>query len=320
MGKIIRLCLCFFGGLILRGAAFSLSAQSDLLLSQYSHAMGYYNPAQSGRSGEVKLTALHNRQWEGMPGASKSFVLMADAPIPIWGQQHGAGIVLTNETIGLFTQTELAGQFAFRQRLKSGFLSIGVEGCFYNSSFDGTKVKLPEGEGSGGNDPAIPLTKVGGKTFDLRAGLMYIHPKWYVGVAARHILNPQLKYDLNHYIRLVPSYNLLAGYNIKPVGSLLAWYPSVFALTDGYSYRVDVNMGMSYADKFYASLMYRPMAAAGLSFGMRLGSVFATYAFEMPTSSLAHRNWGSHELLLTYSFPLSQTKKGDVRYKSVRLL
>lgn len=73
------------------------------------------------------------------------------------------GIVLTNETIGLFTQTELAGQFAYKQAIKSGILSIGLEGALYNSTFDGTKVKLLDGEGSSSSDPAIPLTKVGEK-------------------------------------------------------------------------------------------------------------------------------------------------------------
>ncbi|MDY6122616.1 MAG: PorP/SprF family type IX secretion system membrane protein [Porphyromonas sp.] len=295
-------------------------AQADLTISQYRHALGYYNPAQAGRGKEVELTALHNRQWEGIPGASKSFVVLGSMPVPFGGREQGVGIVLTNETIGLFTQTELAGQFAYKQAIKSGILSIGLEGALYNSTFDGTKVKLLDGEGSSSSDPAIPLTKVGGKTFDLRAGLLFTHPKWYAGLAVRHFLHPKLRFGINHYIRLLPSYNVVAGYNIEPKGSLFGWYPSAFALTDGHSYRVDVSIAMSYAGRFHASLMYRPTVAAGLSFGMKLGSVFASYAFEMPTTSLAQRNWGSHELVLRYSFPVVRQKKGDTPYKSVRLL
>lgn len=291
--------------------------QADLVLSQYDRLQAYYNPAYAGARGEIYISAVHNRQWEGMPGASKSFVILADAPIKFFGREHGVGLLITNDAIGLFSNTELALQYAFRQKLLGGVLSVAIEGAFYNSSFDGTKVELVDGV----EDPAIPTTTVGGKSFDARAGIYYTHRNWYVGFSVRHLLNPQVKLTERYLLTLPRSYNLTAGYNIRPRASLFQWCPSIFVSTNGHeSYRADITAAMSYNDKFFASLMYRVNAAAGLSFGMKFGSFYAGYAFEMPTSSLVNRNWGSHELVVSYNFPLYPEKKADVRYKSVRLL
>lgn len=295
-------------------------AQVDLVLSQFERTQNYYNPALAGSRKECYLTLLHNRQWEGVPGASKSFVLIGDSPIKFLGKEIGVGIVVSTDKIGLFTMSELGGQASYRQKLFGGTLAAGLEFSLFNTTFDGTKVHLVDGEGQSIDDPAIPKTKVGGKTFDLRAGLMYSHKHWYIGFAARHILKPSVRFDEKSYFTLLPGYNLMAGYNIEPSNSLFHWHPAVFAMIVDKTHRIDLKMGMSYNEKFFASLMYRPNTAAGLSLGMTFGKVYLGYGFEMPINSLANRNFGSHEILLSYHFPIQKPKKGDVVHKSIRLL
>lgn len=310
--------LCLF---VLFGISYYQSyAQSDLVLSQFDRTQNYYNPAFAGNRKECFLTIMHNRQWEGMPGASKSFVVMGDSPIKFLGKEIGVGILIVNDKIGLYTQSELSGQAVYRQKLFGGTLSIGAEFSLFNSTFDGTKVHLIDGEGQSIDDPAIPKTKIGGKTFDLKAGLLYSRSHWYIAMAARHIFKPMVKYDEHSYFTLLPSYNLMAGYNIEPNNSLFHWHPSLFASITDKHYRVDLRMGTSYNDKFFGSLMYRPNTAAGLSLGMNFGKVYIGYGFEMPINSLANRNYGTHELMLSYHFPIQKPKKGDVKHKSVRLL
>lgn len=50
-------------------------AQYDSQLSQYFMAMGYYNPAYAGVSGDLNMLALSRLQWIGIEGAPKSFFI-----------------------------------------------------------------------------------------------------------------------------------------------------------------------------------------------------------------------------------------------------
>lgn len=301
--------------LLLIIGAQDLVAQNDLLLAQYDRAYGYYNPAYAGMRKDVFITALHNRQWEGMPGSAKSFVLLADAPIRFMDREHGVGVRVVTQTVGLFSVNELMGQYAFKQKLFGGDLSVAIQAGFVNTAFDGTGVVL-ETE----NDPAIPLTKVNGKSFDAAAGVYYQRKNLYVGFSSTRLTAPAIPLTEQYILDLPRHYYLLAGYNIRSKFSLFAWHPSIFAATDGYSSRLDVKMGMSYNDRFFASLMYRPTQAVGVHLGMQLGKLYAGYAFEWPTSALAKASWGSHELLVSYSFPLSPAKNRDAKYKSIRFL
>lgn len=304
----LGLFLAFMGGQ-------EVAAQGDLLLAQYNRAYSYYNPAYVGMRDEIFLTALHNRQWEGMPRSPKSFVILADAPVSFLDRVHGVGIRIVSDTRGLFSFNELMGQYAFKQKLFGGELSVAVQAGLVNTAFDGTKVEL-ETE----NDPAIPLIKVSGKAFDLGAGIYYQRKELYFGFSSTHLTAPELPLTEQYLLDLPRHYYLLAGYNIRSKYSLFAWHPSIFAATDSYSTRLDVTMGMSYDNRFFASLMYRPTQAVGVNVGMQLGKFFAGYAFEWPTSALAKASWGSHELLVSYSFPLGKNKNRDAKYKSIRFL
>ncbi len=292
-----------------------MQAQSDLVLLQYQRAMSYYSPAFAGLRGDVQLTALHNRQWEGMPNSPKSFLVMGDMPIQFFDREHGVGIKIVSETRGLFSNAEIGLQYAYKKKLFGGMLSIGAQAGIINSSFDGTKVEL-ETE----NDPSIPNVLVNGKAFDAGAGIYFDHKKWYAGISAAHLTAPRLLMNEQYELRLARLYYLTAGYNILPNYSLFSWHPSIFVASDLNTYRLDASMGVAYNEKFFGAINYRLNRAVGLSLGIKLGKFYAGYAYEIPTNDLAKASWGSHELLLSYSFPLFKAKQADVKYKSVRHL
>ena len=295
-------------------------AQQDAVLTNYRSLLGYYNPAFSGLRNELFLTAAYHQQWIGIKGAPMNIAVLADAPIKVQGTYLGVGLSVLAQKKGLYTNTEASAQAAYAFPLLKGKLSIGAQVGLFNTTFDGTKVEIPDGEGLNPNDPSIPLTAVSGKTFDAAAGLYYTHPKFYSGVAVRHIPNGRVRLDNTYYLNLPISMNAVVGYNIMPKNSLLSWHPSVFALTDFHTYRVDLNLDVHYAQKFEAGLMFRPLSAAGLRLGMNLGKVHLGYAFEMPINELVRGNYGSHEVVVSYSLPLSPAKEKTAQYKSIRLL
>lgn len=295
-------------------------AQYDAVFSQYTRSLSYNNPASVGAQTDLNITAAYHQQWIGITGAPANFLLSGNTEVQFLERKHGVGVTIMGQKKGLFTQSEISGAYAFFVPIGKGTLAIGLQGGLFTTSFDGTKVVIPDGEGLSPNDPAIPLTRVGGKMFDAAAGIIYRHPNFYVGFSSRHLFNPRVKLNETHYQYLRRNYILHGGTNIKPHDARVSWYPSLLVMTDLQSYRIDANVEIALDEKFFAGLMFRPVNAVGFNLGLKWSSFYFGYAFEMPITELVHGNWGSHELLMSYSIPMHKAKNKGVRAKSVRLL
>lgn len=100
---------------VLLGSVNISYGQYDAQFSQYWMAMGYYNPAVAGASDNLNLFALHRQQWVGIKGAPKSFFVSADMPVTFGKSIFGIGVIGFTESIGLFRNTHVAGQFAYKK-------------------------------------------------------------------------------------------------------------------------------------------------------------------------------------------------------------
>ena len=128
-------------------------AQYDSQLSQYFMALGYYNPAYAGVTGDLNMLALSRLQYVGIDGAPTSFFINADMPLKIGKTNHGIGMVVFTEGIGLFVNTHVNLQYAYKQKLFGGTLSIGMQFGMVNQSFDGEKVFYPTSQFHQQEDP-----------------------------------------------------------------------------------------------------------------------------------------------------------------------
>lgn len=295
-------------------------AQYDPLFLQYKEVLPYFNPAAVGESQDMSIVSLYNKQWLGIQGAPSQLAVLLDAPWQIDRFHVGLGIGVASQKKGLYSNTEIKLSAASKWKIARGILSAGVQAGLFNSVFDGTKVKLLDAEGLTTNDPAIPLTSVSGKTFDLGAGVLYSHPKYSVGIGARHILPAAVELSSNYYLQLPFALNFIGEYNIISETSLLSWHPRVFAVSDFHSYRLDLNLDVEYAKNLRLGVMFRPMNAAGIRMGFKWGQFRLGYAFDMPITELAKNNWGSHEVVLYYSLPLSKGKGKSFSKQSIWLL
>lgn len=297
-----------------------LLAQQEPMATQWGLVQSHLNPAATGLDKELHLTALYRRQWVGIEGAPSHPMLVATAPFRLGLSTQGVGLVVSAEKKGLFTETTAMAQVGLGFRLWGGRLAFGVEAGLYNMVFDGTKVFIPEGEELNPNDPAIPLTRVGGRGFDCGAGVYYHHPRFSVGIASRHLLANRIFLENTYYIKLARTYNLMVRGKLGKKDAALQWYPSLLAVTDLVGYRVDVALDMALRERFFAGLMFRPIQAAGFQLGYKWGTVRVGYAFEMPISVLARGNWGTHELLLSYALALNPPVNRNIKQVSARLL
>lgn len=295
-------------------------AQYDVRLSQYFQAKPYYNPASVGATEDLNILALARMEWVGIDGAPLSFFAMADMPLTLGKTQHGIGVVLLTESIGLFQNTHVGLQYAYKQKLFGGVISGGFQIGLVNQSFDGSKVEMVESEYHQQTDEAIPTSQVSGMGFDMNFGLFYTHKKFYAGIGMAHLIEPELQLDENAYSYIGRTYNFMGGYNIPLPNPLFELQPSVFLLTDLQSFHTDITARLEYNKMFNGGVSYRVNESVGILFGVKIGRFQAGYAYDFPITALGQSTSGSHELCVRYSLKLKKTKTEKNRHKSVRIL
>ena len=295
-------------------------AQYDARLSQYFMAKPYYNPAVAGAMEDLNILALARLEWVGMSGAPMSFFVTSDMPLNIGKTQHGIGLAVYTESIGLFMNTHVGAQYAYKHKLFGGVISGGLQIGLVNQSFDGSKVEMVESEFHQETDAAIPTEQVSGMGLDLNFGIYYNHKRFYAGFGMTHLTQPELQLDENAYTYIGRSFNLMGGYNIQLRNPLIELQPSVFLLTDMQSFHADITARLEYNKMFNGGISYRVNESVGVMFGVKIGRFQAGYAYDFPITALGRASSGSHELCLRYAMKLNKTKTGKNRHKSVRIL
>ena len=297
-------------------------AQYDAQFSNYFMAMGYYNPGYAGTTEDLNLFGIHRQQWVGINGAPKSFFVMADMPLTLGKTKLGVGVVAFTESIGLFQNTHLAGQFAYKRSLFGGTLSLGLQIGIANQSFDGTKIYIPESSyhSPATEDEALPDKKVQAMVLDMNAGVFYQHKNFYAGLGVTHLSEPEMQLEENAYTYIGRAFNFTGGYNIQMNNPLYELQPSVFMKTDMQSFQADITARLIYNKMFNGGLSWRVNESIVVLLGVTFGRFQAGYAYDFPTSPILKGSSGSHEFMIRYRLKLKKTKTGKYRHKSVRIL
>ena len=298
-----------------------VQAQYDVRLSQYYMAKSYYNPAVAGASDDLNIFGLARLEWVGVHGAPQSFFITADMPLVLGKSEHGVGVVVFTEAIGLFQNTHVGAQYAYKRKLFGGTLSGGLQVGMVNQSFDGTKVELnPDSEYHQETDAAFPNQQVSGMALDLNFGLYFQHKRFYLGLGMTHLTEPELQLDENAYTYIGRSLNFMGGYNIPLKNPLFELQPSLFLLTDMHNFHADITARLEYNKMFNGGISYRVNESVGVLLGVKIGRFQAGYAYDFPITTLGQASSGSHELCVRYALKLKKTKTGRNRHKSVRIL
>ena len=293
------------------------SAQYDVSFSHFWDMEPYYNPAAAGKENKLNIAAAYAMSFTGFENNPKSMYIGADMPIYFLKKYHGVGVSLLNDQIGLFTHQRLALQYAYKQKLFGGTLSIGLQLGFISEKFDGSKVDVEDS-----SDPALTKSDVNGSAMDLAAGIYYTHGSWYVGVSAQHINAPLVELGETNELQIDRTIYLTGGYNIKLRNPFLTIHPSALIRTDGSSYRADIAGLLVYTnDKkmLYGGVAYSPSNSVTAHIGGLFHGVKIGYSYEIYTSGISLAN-GSHELFIGYQTTLNLYKKGKNKHKSVRYL
>lgn len=315
----MRICK-IIPAVILCCAAIQARAQYDAQLSQYWAMPAYYNPGAAGSTPMLNLRAATRQQWIGMPGAPKTFLVMGDMPFRLFKQQHGAGLQISTEKIGLYSNTSLALQYSFKVKLLGGELGLGLQFGLINQLFNGSDVYIPESDYHSKTDEGIPTNEVKGMAFDLGTGVYYTHKYFFAGISAQHLTSPTITFDDKYETYIIPSYYFIAGGNIPFKNALYQLQPSMLVKTTFQTTQVEFGATLKYNKFLWGGISYRLNDAIIFMVGGEWKNIMLGYAYDYSLSDIVKANSGSHEIFVGYSMKIDFGKKNKNKHKSIRIL
>ena len=309
------------------------SAQTtDLILAHYREATTFYNPAATGTTDYLRIRAGARLQWLGIQNAPKEFVGFADMPFVLGKQRFGVGVALNQESMGLFRNLDVTAQASYKIKLFKGTISIGLQGSYFNQSFKGSDVFIPDDDDYHESaDEGIPTQDVSGAVFDLGAGIWYNRADWWVGISGRHLLQPTVRMkiestsgdsaDMEYFeTELSRTLYFLAGGNIRIKNTLFELQPSLLLASDFTDFTGEADMGVRYNKMVALSVGYRWKSALKIGLSAEIKDFFLGYTYEYPLTSIAKASSGSHEILAGYRLKINLNKTNRNKHRSIRLM
>lgn len=306
------------------------SAQSDVIFTQYKMLPTLYNPARTGDTDFIRIRGGARLQWVGITHAPKSFVATGDSPFKIGSKRIGAGVVITQESLGLFSNLLAAAQGSYKLKLFKGQLGIGVQVGYYNSQFKGSKVFIPSDDDyHQPNDPSIPTQDISGNAVDFSLGLNYTHRYFYAALSGLHLTSPKISMSLEgneqtetqrYETELPRMLYFEGGGNIRLQNSLFELQPSLLLASDFSTFSANITMGATYNKFLNFGLGYRWNDAVSIMVGAEFKNFFIGYAFDYPLSAISRVSSGSHELVAGYQLKLDLSGKNKNKHRSIRIM
>ncbi len=308
----------------------AVNAQADAQFTQYYEVPAYYNAGAIGMNDYIRLRGGSRLQWVGIPKAPLTFVAAADMPLKLFGKRLGIGLVMQQESMGLYKNLNLGAQVAYKIKLLGGTLSAGVQIGFVDESFKGSEVFLPDGDDyHEGTDNAIPTTDIRGNAFDIGAGVYYTHKYFWAGVSATHLTSPTITMNAesgeggeekNYEFQMGRALYFMAGSNIPLKNTLFEIMPSVMVKSDLTFTTAEITGRVRYNKFLTGGIGYRYNDAVMVTLGAEYKNFFLGYSYDYPTSAISKASSGSHEILVGYSLKLDLLEKNKNKHKSIRIM
>ena len=311
-------------------ANFSLSAQVDAQLTQYFEVPNYYNPSAIGTTDFIKIRGDMRMQWVGIENAPQSIALAADMPLKFLNQKFGVGLVMQNETMGLYSNMVLGAQLGYKFKLLKGEFSAGVQVGLLNQQFKGTEVFIPDNDDYHESaDDAIPTTDIDGNAFDLGVGVFYTHKLFWAGVSCTHLTSPTITLNAesgeggnekNYEFKADRTLYFMAGSNIPLKNTLFEIIPSVLVKSDFSFITGEITGRVRYNKFLSAGIGYRYDDAIMAMIGAEYKNFYLGYSYDYHMSEIAKASSGSHEIMLGYKLKLDFSEKNKNKHKSIRIM
>lgn len=305
-------------------------AQSDAQFTQYYEVPAYYNPGAVGQTDYISIHGGGRLQWVGIDHAPKSFMLAADSPFKLLGKRVGAGVVLAQESIGLYKTMNLNAQLAYKFKRWGGEFTVGLDLGLFDQSFKGSDVILPDDDDyHQGTDDGVPTQDLHGTALDLGAGIWYRHKHFWAGFSGLHLNQPAVTLngdngdtstDRTYEYTVGRTLYFMAGGNIALKNTLFEILPSVLVKSDLTFTTAEITARARYNKMFSFGLGYRWNDAVSVLLAAEIKNFYVGYSYDYPVNALSKASTGSHELFAGYRLKLDLGDRNRNRHKAIRIM
>lgn len=307
-------------------------AQTDAQFSQYYEVPTYYNPAAIGQTDLLRIRGGARLQWIGIDNAPRTFLATADMPLKLFNKRFGVGVVINQESLGLYKTLNLNAQLGFKFKKWGGEFTAAVGLGMYDQSFKGTEVNIPDNDDyHQGSDNAIPTQDLHGTAFDIAAGIWYKHKKFWAGLSMNHITSPGVTLNSEgssgdaqgEYIyefKTGRTLYFMAGGNIPVNNTLFEIMPSAMVKSDFTFTTAEITARCRYNKFLTFGVGYRYDDSVYATVAAEIKGIFIGYAYDYPTSAIAKASSGTHEVFVGYSLKLNLGDKNRNKHKAIRIM
>ena len=318
--------------IIITAAALSpeVAAQVDAQFTQYYAVPTFYNAGATGDTDFVRLRGGTRLQWMGIDNAPKSFLITGDMPFKFIGKRFGTGLVMQQESLGLYKNLNIAAQLSYKHKLFGGVLSAGLQVGIISETFKGSEVYIPDDDDyHESTDDAIPTTDLTGTSLDLGLGVYFTHKLFWAGVSCQHVNNPTITFNAesgestnekNYEFKAGRILYFMAGSNIPVKNTLFEVIPSVLVKSDFTFTTAEITGRVRWRKFLSLGVGYRYDDAVSLVLGAELKNFYIGYSYDYPTSAISKASSGSHEIFAGYSLKLDLSDKNKNKHKSIRIM
>ncbi len=318
-------------------------AQSDALFTQYYEVPTFYNPGAIGTSDYMRFRALSRMQWVGVKHAPTTFAITGDTPLKLFNKRFGVGLVLQQETEGLYKNMSFGVQLGYKFKLLKGEFSAALQIGMADESFDGTKIHIPDDdEYHDSSDEGLPTSNVRGNALDLGIGVHYTHKYFWAGLSCTHINSPTITFDSdgmgtgtgsengdsesssenskNYEFQIHRTLYFMGGSNIPIKNTLFEVIPSVMVASDFTFTTFEATARVRWKKFLSGGIGYRYEDAISAMISAEYKGFFLGYSYDYPLSAMSRASSGSHEIMAGYSLKLDFSEKNKNRHKSIRIM
>jgi type IX secretion system PorP/SprF family membrane protein len=286
--------------------ALNLSAQQDPLYNLYFFNQGMINPAYTGLYKDATLNLISRKQWIGIDGAPLTNYLSFTTSA---GNRFGLGAMIISDQLGINSNTEGHMAFSFNVIEKEGVvLGMGVQGGLIHYRYDYTRLHL---EFLDDEDLDMDLNNFSKPNFG--AGIFFKTDHFFLGFSSPRILNVAINDGMLSSTRYQRHFYISGGVLINnSFNSTMRLKPSfLIRMVPEGNKAVDVNLHALFMETLWIGATVRNLSAVGINTQFQVSQrTRIGYGFELPTTELLNRNFGTHEISLLIEFsPLGSQHK-----------
>ena len=311
------------------GAMLMVSATAgaqDVGFSQFYANPLYLNPGLAGSAVAPRIAMTYRAQW---PGLVSAFTTISASYDQYFEDLHGGvGVIVMNDRQGdhgILRTTSVGAMYAFRFQLaREIYISAGLQATLVNNALDWNLeyLRFPDQIDPDPQQPGSTSKWVA----DFNAGVVVSGSKWYAGLAAAHLTQPNQGFYSEDRVPMKITVHGGGFINVaeeqRRQSSILLGTPIispnlVYQYQGGFHY---FNYGV-YLDwmPFLVGVWFRNGLNNADAFIFQVGvqqDYFKVgYSYDVTVSKLVNSTAGSHEVTVGFLLPVPEQKK---KVKAIR--